>query len=113
MAAIGLYGVISYLVGQRPREYGLRMALGASRADILKMVMSQGLGLVLGGVGIGLVGALLAARLMHVENVWAHDSFFAYVDRWMTEDDTPFIAAIKEAGGRDYTDVEFGRFGEQ
>jgi hypothetical protein len=50
---------------------------------------------------------------MRVEKVWAHDAFFAYVDRWMTEDDTPFVAAIKRAGGRDYTGDEFGKFGRQ
>ncbi len=64
LAAIGLYGVISFLVGQRPREYGLRMALGARRSDILRMVMRQGLGLVAGGVTLGLVGAVAAARLL-------------------------------------------------
>ncbi len=59
------------------------------------------------------VGQALAARLMHVEAVWDHDAFFAYVDRWMTEDDTPFVQQIKEAGGIDYTGVKYGRFGRQ
>jgi len=64
MATVGLYGVISYLVGQRPREYGLRMALGARRMDILRMVMKQGLGLAVTGVGLGTIGSLAAARLL-------------------------------------------------
>lgn len=59
------------------------------------------------------VGQALAARLMHVEKIWDHDAFFAYVDRWMTEDDTPFVEAIKNAGGMDYTAAPFGRFGRQ
>jgi hypothetical protein len=59
------------------------------------------------------VGQALAARLMHVEGGWAHDALFAYVDRWMTEDDTPFVQEIKKAGGTDYTGVEPGRFGRQ
>ncbi len=59
------------------------------------------------------IGQALAARLMHVEDVWNHDAFFAYVDRWMTEDDAPFVEEIKKAGGPDYTGVERGRFGRQ
>jgi hypothetical protein len=45
------------------------------------------------------VGQALAARLMHAEKVWDHEAFFAYVDRWMTEDDTPFVEAIAKARG--------------
>jgi len=59
------------------------------------------------------VGQALAARLMHAENVWDHDAFFAYVDRWMTEDDAPFVEAIKAAGGADYGRAERGQFGRQ
>jgi hypothetical protein len=59
------------------------------------------------------IGQALSARLMHVENVWNHEAFFAYVDRWMSEDDTPFVEEIKRAGGPDYTSVERGRFGRQ
>jgi hypothetical protein len=49
------------------------------------------------------VGEALAARILHAEKYWNHDAFFAYVDRWMTEDDTEFIKIIKEARGTDYS----------
>jgi hypothetical protein len=59
------------------------------------------------------VGEALAARLMHAEKVWDHDAFFAYVDRWMTEDDTPFVKALRETGRFDYTEGKLGEFGRQ
>jgi ABC-type antimicrobial peptide transport system permease subunit len=61
MAAVGLYGVVSYGVSQRSAEFGLRMALGASAPAIFRLVMSQGLGMAAVGVGAGLVGAIAAA----------------------------------------------------
>ncbi len=64
LAALGLYGVISYGVAQRTYEIGVRGALGATRADLTKLVMGQGLGLVGIGLGIGLLGALAATRVM-------------------------------------------------
>jgi predicted permease len=64
MTAIGLFGVIAYMVSQRTHEIGVRMALGARRSDVMKMVMSQGLRLTAMGLGIGLVVALGAARLL-------------------------------------------------
>ncbi len=64
MTAIGLFGVIAYMVSQRTHEIGVRMALGARRSDVLKMVMSQGLRLTAIGLGIGLCAALGAARLL-------------------------------------------------
>jgi predicted permease len=57
LATIGIYGVVSYLVGQRTREIGLRAALGATRADVMRLILVQTLVPVLYGVGFGLLGA--------------------------------------------------------
>jgi len=64
LACVGIYGVISYLVGQRTHEIGVRMALGAQRADVLQMVLSDGAKMVLLGVAAGLAIALGLTRLM-------------------------------------------------
>jgi len=64
LAALGLYGVLAYSVVQRTRELGVRMALGAQRGDLLRMVVSNGLKLALIGIGLGIAGGLLVARLI-------------------------------------------------
>jgi predicted permease len=64
LAAIGIYGVISYAVGQRTQEIGIRMALGASPGQVRRRVMAQTLTLVSTGIAIGMAGALVVSRLM-------------------------------------------------
>jgi putative ABC transport system permease protein len=64
LAAVGIYGVLSYLVQQRTREIGVRLALGASTAQVLRLVLRQGLGAVLIGIALGLGGALAVTRLL-------------------------------------------------
>jgi len=64
LSSIGLYSVMAYVVSQRTKEVGIRMALGASRHDVLKMITSQGMRLAIVGAGLGLVLALLLAKVM-------------------------------------------------
>jgi putative ABC transport system permease protein len=64
LAAVGIYGVMSYSIAQRTREIGIRMALGAQRSDVLKMAVGQGLKLVLIGVAIGVASAIVLTRVM-------------------------------------------------
>jgi putative ABC transport system permease protein len=64
LALIGIYGMMSYSVAQRTHEIGLRMALGANRADVVGMVVKQGMFLAVTGIVLGLAGAIGLTRLM-------------------------------------------------
>jgi putative ABC transport system permease protein len=64
LSSIGLYGVIAYSVAQRQQEIGVRMALGAARADILRLVLGEGIVIAVGGIGLGIAGAIVSSRLM-------------------------------------------------
>jgi predicted permease len=77
LACVGIYGVISYLVGQRTQEIGIRMALGAQRRDILVLVLGEGTKMALIGVAIGTAASLILTRLMAKQlfGVSAHDPF--------------------------------------
>jgi len=80
LAVIGLYGVVSYAVSRRVHEIGLRMALGASRGSVFRMIYRQSMVIVGAGLGIGMILALGAARLVGtfvVVNVWEPATFVA------------------------------------
>jgi len=64
LAAVGIYGVISYSVSQRTQELGIRMALGARRKDVVMLVLQQGMRFAMWGVGIGLVAGIAMTRVM-------------------------------------------------
>jgi ABC-type antimicrobial peptide transport system permease subunit len=64
IAAIGLYGVVAYSVSRRTNEFGIRLALGAQRGDIRRLVLRQTLAVILCGVAIGIGGALVVVRLL-------------------------------------------------
>jgi putative ABC transport system permease protein len=64
LAAVGVYGVLSYSVAQRAQEIGVRMAVGAERAQILRLVLRGGMAWALPGIAIGLLGALALSRVL-------------------------------------------------
>ena len=64
LAGLGIYGVISYMVSERTHEIGIRLALGADRMSVVKMLLRQGLGLAIAGAAVGFVGALIVSHLM-------------------------------------------------
>jgi ABC-type antimicrobial peptide transport system permease subunit len=64
LAAVGIYGVMAYLVTQRTREIGIRVALGAGRGDVMRLVLARGAVLAVAGIAIGLGGALASTRVL-------------------------------------------------
>jgi putative ABC transport system permease protein len=76
LAAIGLYGVISYSVAQRTQEIGVRMALGARISDVLFMVLREGLAVTGAGVAVGVIAALALVQLLNklLFGIAAHDA---------------------------------------
>jgi putative ABC transport system permease protein len=64
LATVGMYGVISYSVNQRIQEFGMRMALGATRVDLMRLILGQSVKLALAGAGLGLLCAAALARLL-------------------------------------------------
>ena len=64
LAAVGIYGVLAYTVNARTREFGVRLALGATAADVMRLVLRQGLGWSLAGLAFGIAGALAFGRLL-------------------------------------------------
>jgi ABC-type antimicrobial peptide transport system permease subunit len=64
LAIVGLYGLVSYATSRRTKEIGIRMAIGAGRADVLRMIMRQGMVLAVAGLGVGLLASVLANRAL-------------------------------------------------
>jgi ABC-type antimicrobial peptide transport system permease subunit len=61
---VGIYGVISYAISQRQREIGTRIAVGAQRSDVMKLLLSEGMTLILIGLGVGVAGSLASTRFL-------------------------------------------------
>ena len=64
LVIVGIYGLVSYAVAQRTQEIGIRIALGATRRQVVMMVVTQGMAITIGGIALGLAAAILSTRLM-------------------------------------------------
>src|SRR5882724_1996658 len=69
LAAVGIYGIIAFAAGQRTQEIGIRVALGAQRTDILKMLIGHGLALTMTGIAIGLAAAIAFTRVLSASSM--------------------------------------------
>ena len=80
LGIVGIYGVISFFVGQRTREFGIRLALGAQRRDVMRLVVGEGLSLAMIGIGVGLAAALGLTRFLRtlLYGVSATDAYVGY-----------------------------------
>jgi putative ABC transport system permease protein len=87
LAVVGIYGVMSFMVAQRTREVGIRMALGAAQGDVLRIVIGEGVGLAAAGAVVGLVGAIAATRVLR--------AFVFGVETW---DPVTYIAIVALLG---------------
>jgi putative ABC transport system permease protein len=79
LAMVGLYGLVAYAATRRSREIGIRMAIGAARGTVLRMVLKQGLVLALIGIGIGLAASIGAERLLNAIFESAGKDFITYL----------------------------------
>jgi len=81
LASVGIYGVVSYSVAQRMREIGIRLALGADKGKVLRLILGEGARMALLGIGVGIVSAIALARLMAglLFGVSAHDPFTLFI----------------------------------
>lgn len=97
LSAIGLYGVISFSAGRRTREFGIRSALGASRAQILGMIASQGLRLTLAGLTLGCAVAIFTVRVISQSFEYASLDWFTIVLPMLLLGFVSLIAALVPA----------------
>ena len=99
LAAIGVYGVLSYSVSQRTQEIGVRVALGAGRRDVMRLIVGQGLRLSAIGIVVGIVGALGITRFIRtlLYNVTPYDPIELYLRRLLPRRSLPPMASYVPA----------------
>ena len=79
LAMIGLYGLVAYSASRRTREIGIRMAIGAPRTAVLRMVLHQGMVLALSGLGVGLVASFGAEQVLHAMYSGSNTDYVTYL----------------------------------